>query len=112
MTAKWRSDKKMESLSIRVSRRAQVDTTTSLHPGSYGSSLNLKNVMVTSKKIKRCIVTFLGVEKRREGEVGRRATAASWVAAWARAKHRQSRATLATVRGLAPHSGQVKVGGV
>ena len=31
-----------------VSRGAQVDTTTSLHPRSYGSSLCLKNVMVAS----------------------------------------------------------------
>ena len=54
-------------------------------------------------------MTFPGVERRRAGEVGSWATAAGWVAAWARAKHRQSRAT---VRGFAPHSEQVEVGGV
>ena len=64
MTVQWRSDEKMERLSIRVSRRAQVDATTSLHPGSYGPSLNLKNVMVTSRKFRGALSPFLGVERR------------------------------------------------
>ena len=75
----WRSDEKLEKLSIRVSRWAQVDTTTSLHPGSYGSSLRLENDTLTSGKFRVVLSPFLvskGVERERS-EVGR-ARQAGW----------------------------------
>ena len=73
MTVQRRSDEKMEGFSIRVSRRAQVDTTKSLHPGSDGLSLSLENVMVTSGKFRGGLSPSLvskGVGRERS-EVGR-----------------------------------------
>ena len=52
---------------------AQVDTTTSLHPGSYGSSLRLENVTLTSRKFRVVLSPSLvskGAERERS-EVGR-----------------------------------------
>ena len=96
MMVQWRSDETLKKLSIRVSRWAQVDTTTSLHPGSYGSSLRLENVTLTSGKFRVVLSPSLVSKGVERGEVGSWASAASRVAARARAKHRQSRATLAT----------------
>ena len=73
MTVQWRSDERMEMISIRLSTSAQVDTTTSLHPGSYSSPLSLENVMVTSGKFRGALSPSLvskGVERERS-EVGR-----------------------------------------
>ena len=73
MMVQWRSDEKLWKLSVRVSRWARVDTTTSLHPGSYDSSLTLENVMVSSGKLTGALSPSLvskGVESVRS-EVGR-----------------------------------------